>query len=302
MNIKLMGTFVYALQVVQLILLLGAHPRVDLLCATIVRTINGLAHYSIIFVVTFGLLGFYAHWMFSSSLPNLFGSFGHAVLKQTEMIVGYADAWPWEEMKLMSSLEFFCFLGYLVVYFSVVFMILLNFLIAIILEGFFGVWKSLTEENAGGSGKWLPIDLWHAVKGAWVHHRRRWPSRIDVISRIENFEQTQNKWDTFESRKADTQLISEVMLVDEYGFEDEDEALEFLTAYALRAPLILDLKPTSDKMKGKKEDELKLEASVSDVHVPGSLSEWANASAHVSSKEGEQQELEDAILSHHVVA
>jgi hypothetical protein len=294
-----MGTFVYAFQMVQLILLLGAHPRVDLLCATNVRTINGLAHYMLIFMVTFGLLGFYAHWMFSSTLPNIFGSFSDAVLKQTEMIVGYADAWPWEEMKLMAPLEFACFFMYLVAYFAVVFMILLNFLIAIILEGFFGVWKALTEENSGGSGKWLPIDLYHAIKGSWVHRRKGWPSRIDVITRIESFEQTQKEWDTFESRRADTHLMSEVMLTDEYGFENDEAALEFLTAYALRAPLILDLKPTSDKLLGKKVegDESKMQHSMAQVQVPGSFEQWAHASAHVSDKESEQAELASAIRS-----
>merc|ERR1711972_1291925 len=115
---------------------------------------------------------------------------------------------------------------------------------------------------------WLPIDMYHAIKGSWVHRRRGWPSRIDVITRIETFEQAQKQWDTFDSRRADTQLMSEVMLVDEYGFEDDEAALEFLTAYALRAPLILDLKPTSDKLRGKSSQVNESQGGTDDIsHV-----------------------------------
>merc|ERR1712196_263593 len=107
---------------------------------------------------------------------------------------------------------------YLVTYFGLVFMVLLNFFIAIILEGFFGVWKSLTEDNAGGSGKWLVIDVWNSWRGSCKHRSNKWPSRIDIISRIDALAKDQRHFDGLASIRIDTQTLSEVMLCQEYGF------------------------------------------------------------------------------------
>merc|ERR1711972_241730 len=97
----------------QLVFYLGAHPRIDLLCATVSKIINGLIHYAIIFMSLFFLLGYYAHWMFAGSLPGAFGTFQNAMLKQAEMLVGYADAWPWQDMKFMDRTEYVSFVLYL---------------------------------------------------------------------------------------------------------------------------------------------------------------------------------------------
>jgi len=233
--IKIFGTIVYVLQVVQLVFHLGTHPRVDLLFATLSKIMNDVLHYCIIFIFVFVLLGYYGHWMFSGILPHIFGTFGGSLLKQMEMIVGFADNWPWSDVEVMNHQQKGSFMLYVALYFGIVFLILLNFFIAIVLEGFNGVWKGLHEEqNLGGVGHWVVTDACQAWVGYIEHLGRKWPKRGKIAHKIECLEE---KEDDFETSLNAT--ISETQLWEDYGFSDEASAMDFLSSVGHRAPAIL---------------------------------------------------------------
>jgi hypothetical protein len=137
-----MGYFVFMMFFFQLMVYFNAHPRVAILAQTVKNGIDDVFHFFILFGFMFSVLAYLGHWMFGAQVEG-FETFIQAGVRQFEMVVG---EFPWDNLNGLNSVMTILFYAYFLVYTLIMFFIIINFLLAIIVEAF-GRVKRANEEN-----------------------------------------------------------------------------------------------------------------------------------------------------------
>jgi hypothetical protein len=129
--------FMLALMLVRLIIYLNCHPRIAILYATIVQSLDDLFHFSIVFAVIFRVFAFAASWTIGSENDD-FETTTKALLTQFQMVAG--GSVPLSEQP--QGVE----LCYFVAFVIIIFVIMVNcFLLAVIVSAYDGVATAIKE-------------------------------------------------------------------------------------------------------------------------------------------------------------
>jgi len=176
--IKQAGFIVVCVLFVRLVTFFTLHPRM----AVLVETMNGLGdklfHFMTYFMLIFNILAFLGYWMFSAEQNMEFGTFERTLYTQFKMFTG---EFPWPD-EVPSPYMYV----YLILYISVVFVILVNFLLAIVVDSYASVQQSLedqvTEQN-------ICIDIYDIACNVVKRKTKRYPSAQRVrqfLSKVES--------------------------------------------------------------------------------------------------------------------
>ena len=129
-NLRVTAYILILVSFFRVVAYLRVHPRIAVLYKTVEVAVDDLVHFFAVFGLLYMVLAFIAMWMFGADNPK-YGSLGQAVLTQYEMLLGDM---PWPESEQVQN--FMLFMTYLVLYGLIVVFILLNFLLAIIVDSY----------------------------------------------------------------------------------------------------------------------------------------------------------------------
>ena len=116
------------------------HPRLALLTGTIVKTLDDLFHATLLIILLMGSFAGIATWRFGTVRED-FSSLGTSFLTNFMMMFGnFPDDWTGQEFWTPLTPEL---MVYTILYFLVVFLLMQNFLLAIVVEAYMAV----AEEN-----------------------------------------------------------------------------------------------------------------------------------------------------------
>jgi hypothetical protein len=198
-RVQMIGYFVFMFFFMQLMVYLNAHPRVAILAQTVINGIDDVFHFFILAGFMFSVLAYLGHWMFGAQVEG-FETFVTAGVRQFEMVVG---EFPWDKLNGLSAINTIIFYSYFIVYTLIMFFIIINFLLAIIVEAF-GRVKTANEvmviENSCLSDvcdvlkeklfsiyQYLPRALRKALP--IMRHRLDYPKRYKVIQYLRRCEE-----------------------------------------------------------------------------------------------------------------
>jgi hypothetical protein len=133
------GYVVILLLFFQGILYLNGHPRVAILTKTIVEGFDDIFHYFLLSSLMYGVIAFLGHWQLGPGVPG-FETYNDTLIRQFEMVVG---EFPWEAIQGIDLITSTLFMVYVLLYAFFIFFILLNFLLAIIVESYSRVKKQM---------------------------------------------------------------------------------------------------------------------------------------------------------------
>merc|ERR1719271_1373244 len=163
--------FTLFFMLIRTIIYMNCHPRIAVLYGTITAAADDLFHFFILFTVIYSVFGFAAHWAIGADNEK-YQTFPAALTTQFEMVIG---EFPWQDD--VGGLEFF----YNVAYALIVFITLLNFLLAVIVSCYDNLKKEiddcLVELN-------VVTDVWYAFRYWYKQVVYKWPSRENVAQAL----------------------------------------------------------------------------------------------------------------------
>jgi len=164
------GFFVGILQIIRLILYFGMHPRLAVLVDTVRYAADEMWHFTIIFFMLFFVLALTAYWMFGQEREH-FSSPSQACWTQLGMFIGeYGFALPEDTPDVE-------FIIYQLVFIFCVFLILLNFFLAIVVEAYAAVRRAIEECEVEDE---LIHDFIDIVYTLFLQTWLRWPAGNQV--------------------------------------------------------------------------------------------------------------------------
>ncbi|CAD7965144.1 unnamed protein product [Amoebophrya sp. A25] len=246
-QLRQVGYVLVLLMFFRIVAYLRVHPRIAVLYKTIEVALDDLFHFFIVLGLLYGVLAFIGVWMFGA-INGKFASFSDSVITQFEMLMG---EYPWPESQ--TDQDFGLFFSYLNIYSLVVFFILLNFLLAIIVDSYASVKEAVNtcviECN-------IFTDLVALTAYPVMQMIYKWPERGYLIRKLlaldVNFDFVND-----EEEEGDSVVITSHALVKGKVFEDEDAAQRFLNYYLFFAPA---LDANADEEEGSLEHQRKLRA------------------------------------------
>ena len=170
------GSLVFLLGVVRLLLIASIHPRLSLLTSTLYAGFTEvLSIISILFFIftIFGISGFY---LFGESVPE-FATFPLALWSQFQMLL---SDWPFDN--LFSSTNIVAVYLYTLSFGFVVIFTLLRVYLAMVLEAFDASQGKIARINAHRS---VFADVWMLIAETCIGFARKWPNRSDVIQHLQ---------------------------------------------------------------------------------------------------------------------
>jgi len=186
---RIVAYIVCYIQFLQLIFYFNAHPKMGVLTATVYRALDQTFHFLLLFSVLFLMLGFMAHWMLGEILEE-FGSFNEALISQSRMVFGefiQASRAP----ELQGSMKAMYWI-YAATFMLVVWMTLLNFILAIVVDAFVDVKGDNAEKVFVRN---FILDFCGTFYTTSLSYKRQWPSLKDLIDFLDESieEQTATK-------------------------------------------------------------------------------------------------------------
>jgi hypothetical protein len=188
----------------RLIFATSVHPRIGLLPSSLGHSFDDLIHFFMIFLLLFLLFAILAAWILGDSRPG-FVNLTTACATQFNMMIGeLPEGWS-EDLNL---------LVYVVANFLVFFFFLLNFLLAIIVEGYMRTRKLIEDITYE---RFFFIDLWLSFYHPLLGSRLGWPSPPRVLVEMEQL-----------LEKGKTSLtVADIR----HLFPSENSAEQFMNAY-----------------------------------------------------------------------
>ncbi len=172
-------------------------------------------------------------WMFGATNEK-FQNINTAMVTQFEMLVG---EYPWPESDLEQNFQ--SFLSYLVIYALVIFIILMNFLLAIVVDSYAKVKEEVKECVIECS---IMVDVIALLIYPWFQLFLGWPSRSHLIRKLlaldVNFDFVND-----EEEAPDSVLITEEALVKGHIFPSRRRATHFMRYFLYLAPELNANKP-----------------------------------------------------------
>lgn len=176
---RVIGYLVIYSQFLQFIFYMNAHPKMAVLTATVAGALNNLMHFMFLFIILFFMLAFMAHWMLGEYIKE-FGTYGNALLSQMQMFFGeFIKAEHTDELHGVMLLMYWIYAWTFIV---VVVLLLLNFLLAIVVDAFVEVKDHFKDKL------FMSDFATDVVKVSWTHlvsMKGRWPSHKRLIEYLE---------------------------------------------------------------------------------------------------------------------
>jgi len=166
-------------QFLQFIFYMNAHPKMAVLTATVTGALNNLMHFMLLFIILFLMLAFMAHWMLGEYIKE-FGTFGTTILSQMQMFFGeFIKAEDTDELHGVMLLMYWVYAWTFIV---IVVLLLLNFLLAIVVDAFVEVKDNFKDKLFMAD---LATDTLRVTWTTLVSIRRRWPSHKRLVKYLE---------------------------------------------------------------------------------------------------------------------
>jgi len=172
---KAVGFFVLYAQFLQFIFYMNAHPKMAVLTSTVAKCLNNLLHFALLFIVIFLMLAFMAHWMLGEYITE-FGQFDTAMYSQMRMFFGEFIKAP--EADDLHGMALATYWVYAWTFMLVIWLLLLNFLLAIIVDAFVEVKDSFKNKTYMSD---VFSDLFGVTYTSLVGVKRRWPANKRLV-------------------------------------------------------------------------------------------------------------------------
>lgn len=173
-TLKQVGFVTIILQFIRFVLYLSLHPRMAVLVNTMKALADNLYHFLLYFIFINIILVYLGWWMFAE-LDNLnYGTFMKTLYTQFRMLTG--------DFPFPLEMPNFALATYLILYTFMVFIILVNFLLAIVVGSYESVMKDVIEMETDQN---VAVDSWDALRTMWKRRRYRYPSAKAVLMALD---------------------------------------------------------------------------------------------------------------------
>eukprot|EP00397_Hematodinium_sp_SG-2012_P000223 GEMP01000223.1.p1 GENE.GEMP01000223.1~~GEMP01000223.1.p1 ORF type:complete len:2246 (+),score=320.59 GEMP01000223.1:335-6739(+) len=200
----------------RLIVYMRVHPKVAILYKTIAASVDDLFHFALTFSFLYFVLAFVATWTFGA-IDERFATFGASCYEQFNMIIGEFPMDPVAELQGL-------YIAYLFVFCVLMFLIVMNFFLAIIIDSYSAVKDQVDECTVS---KNFVADVYHTFAFYYYRWKGNWPSRKELIKIILRADMNHNLIHDQELAVP----VTPKCLVANYIFPDLDSATSFVTYY-----------------------------------------------------------------------
>jgi len=263
---RIAAYFVCYVQILQLVFLCNAHPKMAVLTATIHRAMDHIGHFLALFGILYVVLALLGHWMLGPYIAS-FGTIGTTLASQVQMMFGEfikADGVDTLDGSMAAIYWIFASTFMLLVIWT-----LMNFFLAIIVDSFVEV-KEANAKNIAARG--FVTDVFSVVYGMIVSTMKRWPPRSVVLDFChKHMENLGDDGKTFMteliSHYAETIEVKQTFITHkdiERDFREFDTLglAEFMLHYYYRCPAVLAPRDRTLKPGTAKQSRWKLKMSV----------------------------------------
>jgi hypothetical protein len=240
--VKNVGVAIGFAMFIRLVAYMAVHPRIALLVNTILEIADDFCHFMITFCSIFAMLGVMAFWMFGENMTE-FNSPFKAMHMQAKMLVGDFSALDRASNPL--------FVPYCLLFMVLVFLILMNFFLAIVVDGFMTV-KATIKDDEGESN--FPFDFVLAIARLVNTWRGHFPSPralrhyalFQLDEKLEIGQKSEIEVHVLGNEKAANAVTAEELFEyvrgygDKHLFQSTEHARSFLLTYAHRFPHLLE--------------------------------------------------------------
>eukprot|EP00397_Hematodinium_sp_SG-2012_P000318 GEMP01000318.1.p1 GENE.GEMP01000318.1~~GEMP01000318.1.p1 ORF type:complete len:2216 (+),score=332.21 GEMP01000318.1:335-6649(+) len=157
----------------RLIVYLRVHPRVAILYKTVATSANDLFHFALTFSFLYLALAFTATWTFGT-VDERYKTFGASCYSQFNMIIG---EYPMDPVVELQSL----YVAYLFVFCVVMFLIIMNFFLAIIIDSYSAIKQQVNECRVAQN---FLSDVYFTLVFPYHQWAHKWPSRWQLIDML----------------------------------------------------------------------------------------------------------------------
>lgn len=203
------------LMVMRAIVYAGCHPRIAVLYATVVVSLDDMFHFFILFVLIFGVFAFGAHYGMGSEDPA-FASLQSTLYTQFQMLFGEIPFAPSASVTNVT---------YLVSFFLVITVVLLNYLLAVIVGAYDKVKEAIVESSVEANVLTdVYVSCWSRYKQNLSRTSpKKWPDDVTVLTALD------------ECKAEDVSLELLLSLRDKSGellFPEREGAEEYFDTYS----------------------------------------------------------------------
>ena len=163
-----LSSFGFAIMVLNLVKILqstAAHPRVGVLVSTLAKAFDDLIHFGILFIVVFLTFAFTGMWTFSNERSE-FATLQAGMTTQFAMLNGEFPEGFEEDNRMIA---------YAVITFVVQFLLMLNFLLAIVVDSYAAVKEDIKEQETDQD---IFSDVYTSVVNGFTAFWKKWPSGL----------------------------------------------------------------------------------------------------------------------------
>ena len=169
--------------VVQVILYFNVHPRMVVPTSTMMKRLDYMFHFLLLFFVLFLVLAFMSFWMFRESLSG-FQDFGTTLESQIRLLGGASIIA--DEVEEMHGDMHAMYWLYALTFLIVIFLTLLNFFPAIGVDAFVMVKAEIANQATENYFTYDPLDI---LLNLYKYRRKRWPSAARIVQCLEKFKE-----------------------------------------------------------------------------------------------------------------
>lgn len=163
-DIKGLGFFLILIQFGRLNVFLALHPRLGILVEVMKKAANDMLHVILLLALLIAVLAFLGYWYFGPENPA-YGNMQSALYTNFLMLVGEFDFPPPGEIEMG-------YMIYLLTYVWVIFIVMLNFILAVIVDSYEAVTDNLSETMNSS----ITSDIVELVKISIKLKLKRWPT------------------------------------------------------------------------------------------------------------------------------
>lgn len=186
MRHRVVAYIVVYVQFLQLVFYCNAHPRMAVLTETVARAASSICHFLALFGMLYIMLAFMAHWMLGPEIPE-FGTFGETIKSQLRVTFGeFLKASRVDKLDGSTAVMYWIFA---ITFMVVIWLTLLNFFLAIIVDAF----VSVKEDNADSVAQSFPADLFGLARTWYQRRRWKWPPRGALLDFFDSVVEREGK-------------------------------------------------------------------------------------------------------------
>eukprot|EP00397_Hematodinium_sp_SG-2012_P002685 GEMP01002693.1.p1 GENE.GEMP01002693.1~~GEMP01002693.1.p1 ORF type:complete len:1251 (+),score=194.05 GEMP01002693.1:508-3753(+) len=202
----------------RLIVYMRVHPRVAILYKTVASSVDDLFHFALTFSFLYLALAFTATWTFGT-VDERYATFGATCYSQFNMIIG---EYPMDPVVELQSL----YVAYLFVFCVVMFLIIMNFFLAILIDSYSAIKDQVNECRVAQN---FLSDVYFTLAFPYHQWAHKWPSRWQLIDMLLRADVDGNNINDEEQSFAVS--VAPQDLVEQEIIPDLDSATALITHY-----------------------------------------------------------------------